>query len=65
VSTTTSAAPGTVVTHDVRGLGYIEAILQEHNDHRANHSAPALTWSDNLANIAGQTASSCVYAHDV
>jgi hypothetical protein len=43
---------------------YAQAILEQHNTHRANHSAPALTWSDNMAHIAQQIAESCVYAHN-
>lgn len=44
--------------------GYAAPILQQHNIHRANHSAPALVWDDNLASIANEIASSCVYAHN-
>lgn len=31
---------------------YAQAILDHHNHHRANHSTLALTWSNDLANIA-------------
>jgi len=39
-------------------------VLLAHNVHRANHSAADLTYSNELANVAQQIASSCVYAHD-
>jgi len=42
----------------------IAAILDQHNNHRANASVPALTWSTDLANIAAAIAQSCVYAHN-
>jgi len=43
---------------------YAQAILDQHNNHRQNHSAQALVWDDNMANIAQQIAESCVYAHN-
>jgi uncharacterized protein YkwD len=43
---------------------YSDAVVAHHNAHRANHSAPALSWDPQLASIAEQIASSCVYAHD-
>jgi hypothetical protein len=43
---------------------YAQAILDQHNNHRANHSAPALVWDDNMASIAQQIGESCVYAHN-
>ncbi|EXJ84003.1 hypothetical protein A1O3_04670 [Capronia epimyces CBS 606.96] len=63
VATTTSAASATQTVNV--GTDYISGILEAHNLHRANHSAADLTWSTNLATIAGETASSCVYAHDI
>ena len=42
----------------------IAAVLDQHNGHRSNHSAPPLTWDTNLASIAQQIAQSCVYAHN-
>lgn len=45
--------------------GYQSAMLNEHNVHRANHSAPALEWDDQLAGFAQITASGCVFAHDM
>ncbi|UKZ95012.1 uncharacterized protein TrAFT101_009861 [Trichoderma asperellum] len=44
---------------------YQSAMLNEHNIHRANHSAPALEWDDQLAGFAQITASGCVFAHDM
>jgi hypothetical protein len=42
---------------------YKAIVLQHHNVHRANHSAPPLKWSDQMANVAAQIASSCAYGH--
>ncbi|KAM0476815.1 hypothetical protein ACHAPX_006241 [Trichoderma viride] len=44
---------------------YQSAMLDEHNIHRANHSAPALEWDDQLAGFAHITAAGCVFAHDM
>jgi hypothetical protein len=43
---------------------YAQAILDQHNNHRSNHSANALVWDDNMASIAQQIGASCVYAHN-
>lgn len=43
---------------------YQKACLDHHNQHRANHSAPAMVWDPELENIARQTAQTCVYKHD-
>ena len=43
---------------------YAQVILDQHNKHRANHSAPALIWSDDLAHTAQQIGETCVYAHN-
>jgi uncharacterized protein YkwD len=39
--------------------------LHHHNIHRANHSAPDLTWSDSLAATAQKIGETCVYAHSM
>ncbi|WPH04028.1 Hypothetical protein R9X50_00691200 [Acrodontium crateriforme] len=36
-----------------------------HNQHRANHSAPAIEWDSDLANAAQTTANTCVFAHSL
>ncbi|EXJ78888.1 hypothetical protein A1O1_09290 [Capronia coronata CBS 617.96] len=64
VASTTTSAAASIQTVNV-GTDYISGILEAHNIHRANHSAAALTWATNLATIAGETAATCVYAHDV
>jgi len=33
---------------------YQSALLEHHNIHRSNHSAPDVTWDSNLANIANE-----------
>lgn len=43
---------------------YVNDILQAHNTHRVTHSAPGLTWSNDLASIAQSIAIKCVYGHD-
>jgi len=47
------------------GDDYQSIVVRHHNVHRANHSAPALEWSDELASIANDIGKSCVYKHDV
>lgn len=43
----------------------IAAMLEQHNNHRRNSTdIPDLVWSTDMANIAAQIASSCVYAHN-
>ncbi|KAK2787523.1 hypothetical protein FQN51_003154 [Onygenales sp. PD_10] len=44
---------------------YQSRVLKHHNIHRANHSAPDLTWSDSLAAAAQTLAQRCVFEHDV
>lgn len=44
---------------------YSGKVVYHHNVHRANHSAPDVTWSDDLYQCAKTIASSCVYAHNV
>lgn len=43
---------------------YAQAILDQHNNHRSNHSANPLVWDNDLANTAQTIGQSCVYAHD-
>ncbi|KAK2809988.1 hypothetical protein FQN50_003402 [Emmonsiellopsis sp. PD_5] len=43
---------------------YQSLVLKHHNIHRSNHSAPALTWSDELAKAAQVLAQRCVFDHD-
>ncbi|KAK1573999.1 SCP-like extracellular protein [Colletotrichum navitas] len=39
--------------------------IDTHNLHRANHSAPALSWDSQLASYALITAKTCVFEHDM
>ena len=39
--------------------------LQHHNVHRTNHSAPALTWNQTLADFAETTAKTCIWGHSL
>jgi len=59
-----SAASSAPVSSGTVSSDYAQGILDAHNSHRQNSSAPALTWSDDMASIAQQIASSCVYAHN-
>ncbi|KAI5301650.1 hypothetical protein KEM56_001500 [Ascosphaera pollenicola] len=43
---------------------YQQMILDSHNLHRANHSAPALQWSSDLESSAKLLAETCVYGHN-
>lgn len=44
---------------------YPSTSTYHHNIHRANNSAPALSWSDSLASYAAQAAQACVFAHNL
>jgi uncharacterized protein YkwD len=55
----TTAAPA-----PTGATGYQSTILENHNVHRANHSAADLTWSSDLEASAQSLAGSCVYHHD-
>jgi uncharacterized protein YkwD len=59
-----SAAPAAASSGAAAPNSYAQAILDQHNNHRQNASAPALSWSTDMANIAAQIAASCVYAHN-
>src|SRR5688500_4657667 len=49
------AAPATPYSGGGATSGdYQTAVVEHHNAHRANHSADALVWDSNLANIAMQ-----------
>lgn len=43
---------------------YQQACLNHHNQHRANHSAPALVWDTGLENAAREVAQSCQFKHN-
>ena len=40
-----------------------QTMLDAHNKYRALHSAPSLTWNENLASYAESHASNCVFDH--
>ena len=59
-------APTTLVPDlDVTSPTYAAIAVVHHNVHRANHSAPALTYNQTLANWAQQKAESCVWNEDM
>jgi uncharacterized protein YkwD len=39
--------------------------IYAHNIHRANHSAPEMSWLDEIAGYAQATAETCKFAHDM
>jgi hypothetical protein len=59
---TTTSTPAPEPTEDL--TTYKGKVVFHHNIHRFNHSAPAVAWDQELADIAAQIASSCYYAHD-
>lgn len=44
---------------------YQETVLYHHNVHRANHSAPALVWNQDLADTALNITMTCKYEHQM
>ncbi|RFU77860.1 hypothetical protein TARUN_4361 [Trichoderma arundinaceum] len=60
-----SPSPAPKPASSSSGGSYQSAMVNEHNIHRANHSAPALEWDDTLAGYAQITAQGCVFAHDM
>ncbi|KAJ3938663.1 uncharacterized protein N0V96_011393 [Colletotrichum fioriniae] len=58
---TTQSTPSTAATVSDLQTAAIDA----HNNHRSNHSAPALTWDADLASYALITAKTCVFEHDM
>lgn len=66
-----SAAPAPAATSAAASAAakaptdYAQTVVDHHNAHRANHSAPALVWDAGLAATALKIAQSCNYAHDV
>ncbi|KAI0536856.1 CAP domain-containing protein [Xylaria digitata] len=67
---TTTAKPSTVVdtpaqASDSAGDSFQSAALYHHNIHRSNHSSPQVTWNDQIAGYAANTAATCKFAHDM
>ncbi|POR30918.1 Cell wall protein PRY3 [Tolypocladium paradoxum] len=44
---------------------YEQTMLDQHNIHRRNHSAPDLVWDGTLAKYAENTGNTCVFQHDM
>ncbi|KAI9774850.1 MAG: hypothetical protein M1840_000066 [Geoglossum simile] len=63
---TVAEVPGPSPTPSAYSAGddYISRAVNSHNVHRSNHSAGAVSWDTELASIAAQIASSCVFQHD-
>jgi len=64
VSAAKPAATSAGSTSTAGSTDYQKQVLDSHNVHRANHSAPALSWDAGLASTAEKIAKSCKFAHD-
>ncbi|KAI1747252.1 CAP domain-containing protein [Xylaria castorea] len=70
---TVDSAPSTVVEAPAQATNQVSSsddsmqstALYHHNIHRSNHSSPAMSWNDKIAGYAGNTASTCKFAHDM
>ncbi|RFU28038.1 hypothetical protein B7463_g8302, partial [Scytalidium lignicola] len=62
--TTTKAAP-TAPAAPAAPTDFSSTVVDQHNYHRLNHSAGAVSWDSGLASYAQTVASSCHYAHDL
>lgn len=49
---------------DSKPTDYPGFVIHHHNLHRANHSAPALEWDDELAQTAEAIGNTCRYEHN-
>jgi uncharacterized protein YkwD len=61
----TTEASSTIAAPAGKATTYQERVVDHHNVHRANHSAPALEWDSALASTAAKIAATCVYAHSM
>ncbi|EFX02006.1 scp-like extracellular protein [Grosmannia clavigera kw1407] len=59
-TSSTTAAAATASSDDFQTTA-----VYHHNIHRANHSAPDLSWNSDLASYAATVAATCVFAHDL
>ncbi|KAL2062231.1 hypothetical protein VTL71DRAFT_6497 [Oculimacula yallundae] len=58
--------PAPVVAQEASApTDYASTCVYHHNAHRANHTAPNLSWDAGLAKSAKAVADSCVFAHDM
>ena len=64
-TTTTQPDTGSKPPPTVNLGSYEQTMLDQHNVHRANHSAPALTWDSTLAQYAANTGNKCIFQHDM
>ncbi|KAJ5620069.1 SCP-like extracellular protein [Penicillium lagena] len=60
MSTTTTTADTPAPTTN----SYQSDVLYNHNIHRSNHSAPSVSWDNELEQTAHTLAARCVYQHD-
>ncbi|KAI5363494.1 Putative CAP domain-containing protein [Septoria linicola] len=63
---TVSALPTLVQRQEeYTSLNYSQLAVLHHNIHRANHSAPNVTWDDDLAATAKKIADTCNFEHQM
>lgn len=65
IATTEAETQPTAGTAPGPGSSYKEQCLYHHNQHRLNHSAPALVWDEDLVASARILAERCVWKHDM
>lgn len=57
--------PAVQVADAASPTDFPSTVLYHHNIHRANHRCPAMTYSEEHAGYAAQSAKSCKFAHDL
>ncbi|KAI0600667.1 CAP domain-containing protein [Biscogniauxia sp. FL1348] len=65
VSQTSTAAAVEAQPSEPASDDFSGSAVYHHNIHRANHSAVAVTWDDEIAGYAQLTADTCKFAHDM
>ncbi|KAI6409421.1 hypothetical protein MCOR06_009152 [Pyricularia oryzae] len=63
-SSTITTSTSTTNTMVETQTPHVRTIIRHHDAHRANHSAPALAWSDSLAGTAQSIAETCIFQHN-
>lgn len=64
-TSSSSTAAATTAAASSTATDFASVALYHHNVHRANNSAPDVTYSDKLAGFALQLSQGCVFEHDV
>lgn len=64
-SSSSAAAAPQPTSYGGTATTFQQAVVDHHNYHRANHSAPNIAWDQTLADTAMTIAKTCVYAHSM